>query len=675
LRCRGSAVWRGREARSSPPAMSETITQQAMYRDSGAAGPSGAGMMSTLPDSAAFGASFQAPPPNPLEKLSFVGARDERVISGTNRYKYFRRPIIPFMNAQPPEVLFAPTAQTDSALMPPEPEPEPATRTVEVQSDYRESETQTVPYTPDHVVKPGEDPELLTLTALKHGEGLPAGLNEVRMIERAREKRAFEASLPPMTDETSLMLRRKMMGEQEMRDWAVREDQIYEMQQEKLAAFETGMRADAEERELHWDERIEHMRQMKLTEKDKEISQIQRRRIKALRKLSEARKNIERKTEPRDVVSEYADHGSEVYAPLTRNGLITRDKLAHQYETKPLQLNSLDGLLELERSKAASKMLEAKAITRPAKEKLKRSFKERQERRMQDELERTDAALKAAKQAKPSEKEQKEQLLAAYRDTKPIERPPTPSVMPPAHDEGVEMACILLQRLLRGRAIQNMMYEGKERRLELIQELRWDEKLQVEDLEKEDADEAKQAAETAAVDKVQGLIMSATLDEMSKELRRNCEEMRIREIVVEAEKQRKVRQCEESGRRQKELELRKEQQECFRQLMLVHNSSAASFIEDLCAEAVETVAQRQAHEEAELKHTRLSGLYDRLEERHASHRAIAADLVQNFVLPEVQRQEERRAARVEARKFGNAARRALAGVADQVEEAMKSGDY
>ncbi len=33
----------------------------------------------------------------------------------------------------------------------------------------------------------------------------------------------FEAALPPMTDEVSLALRRKMMGEQEMRDWNVRE--------------------------------------------------------------------------------------------------------------------------------------------------------------------------------------------------------------------------------------------------------------------------------------------------------------------------------------------------------------------------------------------------------------------------------------------------------------------
>lgn len=35
-----------------------------------------------------------------------------------------------------------------------------------------------------------------------------------------------------------------------------------------------------------------------------------------------------------------------------------------------------------------------------------------------------------------------------------------------------EKAMILLQRLIRGRAVQNMMFEGKEKRLDLIAELR-----------------------------------------------------------------------------------------------------------------------------------------------------------------------------------------------------------
>lgn len=34
------------------------------------------------------------------------------------------------------------------------------------------------------------------------------------------------------------------------------------------------------------------------------------------------------------------------------------------------------------------------------------------------------------------------------------------------------LAVLLLQRLIRGRAVQNVMFEGKERRKELIRELR-----------------------------------------------------------------------------------------------------------------------------------------------------------------------------------------------------------
>ena len=39
-------------------------------------------------------------------------------------------------------------------------------------------------------------------------------------------------------------------------------------------------------------------------------------------------------------------------------------------------------------------------------------------------------------------------------------------------DDRRKKAIILLQRLLRGRAQQNMMFEGKEKRLDLIAELR-----------------------------------------------------------------------------------------------------------------------------------------------------------------------------------------------------------
>merc|ERR1719440_2627867 len=55
-----------------------------------------------------------------------------------------------------------------------------------------------------------------------------------------------------------------------------------------------------------------------------------------------------------------------------------------------------------------------------------------------------------------------------------LERPETPRVKEDVlpEEEEQEAAVLLLQRILRGRAYQNRMFEGKEKRLDLINELR-----------------------------------------------------------------------------------------------------------------------------------------------------------------------------------------------------------
>ena len=49
---------------------------------------------------------------------------------------------------------------------------------------------------------------------------------EMELIEQMREKRAFENALPPTSDEACFSLRRKLMEEQEVREWNKREDDI-----------------------------------------------------------------------------------------------------------------------------------------------------------------------------------------------------------------------------------------------------------------------------------------------------------------------------------------------------------------------------------------------------------------------------------------------------------------
>jgi len=45
----------------------------------------------------------------------------------------------------------------------------PFSKVAQTQTDYRESDTQTDPYSPEYVVRPGTKPELLTLALLSIG--------------------------------------------------------------------------------------------------------------------------------------------------------------------------------------------------------------------------------------------------------------------------------------------------------------------------------------------------------------------------------------------------------------------------------------------------------------------------------------------------------------------------
>jgi hypothetical protein len=93
---------------------------------------------------------------------------------------------------------------------------------------HRESEAQTDPYSPDYVLPQGSSaqPELLALATLSYGQGLPAGMAEIEMIERARAKKLWEQNLPEASDKESFEKRLKMMEEMELKEWAYREAEI-----------------------------------------------------------------------------------------------------------------------------------------------------------------------------------------------------------------------------------------------------------------------------------------------------------------------------------------------------------------------------------------------------------------------------------------------------------------
>ena len=167
-------------------------------------------------------------------------------------------------------------------------------------------------------------------------------------------------------------------------------------------------------------------------------------------------------------------------------------------------------------------------------------------------------------------------------------RPESPTfsqkVLLPEQEER-EIAILMVQRWLRGRANQKVMFDGKEKRLDLINELRLVESWKDAGEEDGDANDAfeqlqEKALREGILEGVEGAVLSRTLDTLLKELVRFQEEKHIAVIVKFAERHRRLRQASESGRRQAEERLRDRADEMFRQMMDVHQAPVDPYLQD-----------------------------------------------------------------------------------------------
>ncbi|KFP77414.1 Protein MAATS1, partial [Acanthisitta chloris] len=217
------------------------------------------------------------------------------------------------------------------------------------QTDYRDGEAQTDPYSPEYIVTSGSVPELLTLATLTWGRGLPAGLAEVEMIERAREKRAWEAALPAMDSPSQITKRKKMMDEMERKEWVFREQEIEELQEVQLEVLKKLLRRREESQNELNAKRLHDQWQNHQKAKEEKIKKIQHGCALLLRKLIAKRKNVLGKLERRGIFKEYTDFSARTDAPLSRIGF-SPDNHSDCYVVKNFYLNTFAGLCELEAS-------------------------------------------------------------------------------------------------------------------------------------------------------------------------------------------------------------------------------------------------------------------------------------------------------------------------------------
>eukprot|EP00644_Phytophthora_capsici_P008063 jgi/Phyca11/510337/fgenesh2_kg.PHYCAscaffold_58_\ len=489
-----------------------------------------------------------------------------------------------------------------------------------------------------------------------------------------------------MTDEASFLLRKAMLEAQETREWAFREAEIDAFHDQRVALLEQALAEREKENAFLSEQRLEAVRQRLLHEKENALEAIQQERVAALRKLTKKRAQRQQErgigaSKPergRDIIAEYANFGSQVYAPVTRDGKAGKTDVRELGIGKP-QFLQLDALRELE-SAVPTRMLQPAAGKYKPREKSGRTAKERKQAAVEAHLLKMESIIKKSKEQSDNTGEgahgqNTSSPLArrASQKQQQLVRPPTPDYalahVANSHEHELQDAVRLLQKLLRGRAVQNMMFEGKERRAELIAELRAaDEQLALQrrhefELVQGSGTEGIDRVGTAAKARVEGEVVSEMFDFLSKELSRSREVAKMRAFVLKADEQRRVREVEEGGRRQAEDLLREREDEVFRRVMQVHQETSRDFVDDVLEEVVLEQSHVQALHELHVRSTGVDGIVLQLEDELDSDETIVRELVASFLLPHVQRQHVRRQVAQQQKKYLMAAHALLTEMA------------
>jgi hypothetical protein len=229
-------------------------------------------------------------------------------VTGSNRFKFSQRslltsniPIILVKSARQPALRAAPSPEASAHDI------QPTSCTIGTQSDYREGEAQTDPYSPDYsipahpsdkqllrsarYVSPGV-PEISHLSGLKFKLGERPGIHHVAYVNKLRAKRNFEATLPPLEEVDLLPVRQKMMEEWEHKEWQEREEEIASAQENRLTLLQEAIIAREREVEADHKARVQKATDNILSSKQFAFTTIQRNRIKGIRHFSEARKYV-----------------------------------------------------------------------------------------------------------------------------------------------------------------------------------------------------------------------------------------------------------------------------------------------------------------------------------------------------------------------------------------------
>ncbi|KAL0233892.1 hypothetical protein PCE1_002397 [Barthelona sp. PCE] len=474
---------------------------------------------------------------------------------------FHRRPQLPYLVPVSRGILLEPAQDGTKPLEPSKHEEEilHPTRDVGVQTLYRDSETQTDPFDPDYVIRDGEtEPEILSLTRLTWGNGLPAGLPEIESILADRERKNFEEALPKADTKENFDLRVRLLGEEDMRQWENREAELKSIQDKKLEEIIDALKGEDVRRKEMQTRHLQHIRTMRTTKDEGTIERLHRRRVQTLRRLVANKQVTDKKLRTLqqgensrgDIVQDYADYSSKLYAPKLRDGFSQQSSAINVDSLMTIdRLNEIDDLLR-----------EEIVVTKPQLPNIKREEKKYlSSLRRVSVISANDKAVDEAEAALDERTRRAKLLRIPEAAISLLERPQTPIVdaLADMTNKGVTDAVYRLQSLARGRMVQDALIDELVSRSSLMKELGTLQKISSvekhiqDETQKRKLQEIKEKLQNMAVDEVTGEVVGKALDFLTKELIRHNHQREFMNLIAEAEAERHKLEEVETERRVK----------------------------------------------------------------------------------------------------------------------------
>lgn len=391
--------------------------------------------------------------------------------------------------------------------------------------------------------------------------------------------------------------------------------------------------------------RIEAVKKQKLQETEKAKAKLLIKRQTARRQAGTQNQNPTNAVTKRDVIEQYAKHGTRGKEVETKS--LVEKVSSTNYDVRPTLLGFPEGVQELERTEAPRIQKVKKKEFEPPKEitleTLPTNYQKRREKQVIQDLEFANQTIQKSKQGAATTTS----IQDLYRATPRLIRPDTPTlVLEGDEDESREEALILLQRLLRGRSVQNDFFEGKERCHGLIEELQAAQKAKesegkyLKEVAEEKAHQQKEAVVDGVVDSIQGDIIYSTLDYLAKELIRQREAAIFDRLREEAENTRQRREEAETKKRAEEERLRELQDAQYRQIQRINDYTIHTYLTGLINDCMDHDAfevaleeqQRIMEEEEHQEQEELEG---------KSKEDQVCELMRKFVIPQVQKEKNK----------------------------------